>query len=218
MRFDASKMNSSRWMWPIALVLVAVVVALWMARVRGEDSVESLWEDLASPSGPAGVRFDSSMVAGLPAPARRYLMRAIAPGTPLSSSVRLRMHGSMRLQPEGEFLNMEADQILAPPRGLVWKARVQRGLMRIQGFDSFGGGRGKLRWWLYGLVPVATADGPDVDRSAAGRVAGEAIFVPAVLLPQFGTRWEAVDDSTAVFEMTGGDEPVRVVITVDAAG
>src|SRR5690606_37168713 len=66
--------------------------------------------------------------------------------------------------------------------------------------------------------PVATADGPDVDRSAAGRVAGEAIFVPAVLLPQFGTRWEAVDDSTAAFELTVGDEPVRVVITGDDAG
>jgi hypothetical protein len=51
-----------------------------------------------------------------------------------------------------------------------------------------------MRWRLLGLVPVMAADGPDLSRSAAGRVVGEAMWVPTALLPRFGVSWSATDD------------------------
>ena len=38
------------------------------------------------------------------------------------------------------------------------------------------------------------ASGPDVARSAVGRAAGEAMWVPTALLPRFGVAWETLDD------------------------
>jgi hypothetical protein len=35
-----------------------------------------------------------------------------------------------------------------------------------------------MRWRLLGLIPVITAAGPDVTRSARGRLAGEIALLP----------------------------------------
>ena len=206
------------WKSIVPLSLAASGLLLWYGRVRGEHAVEQRWVDLASTTSDEPAVFDEAMVQDLPAPAQRYLLRAIRPGTPLATSVTFRMTGSMRLQPGSDLLPMQANQILAPPHGFVWRARVGAGLLRFRGFDRFGDGQGELRWWLHGLLPVVNASGDDVRRSAAGRLAGEAILVPSTLLPRNGVRWEARDDSTAVFEMNVGDEPVRVTIVVDAEG
>lgn len=40
---------------------------------------------------------------------------------------------------------------------------------------------------------VGSENGPDLSRSAAGRAAGEAVWVPSSLLPRFGVEWSAVD-------------------------
>jgi len=47
--------------------------------------------------GAAPARWDPSTAAGLPPVARRYLWRAIAPGTPLRRVVRLEMEGEFTL-------------------------------------------------------------------------------------------------------------------------
>jgi hypothetical protein len=44
------------------------------------------------------------------------------------------------------------------------------------------------------VLPVTQAEGPDVARSAVGRAAGEAMWLPTALLPRFGVEWEAADD------------------------
>ena len=41
--------------------------------------------------------FDPAAITGLPEPARRWLSHAIAPGTPLWSSVELTMNGQIKL-------------------------------------------------------------------------------------------------------------------------
>ena len=41
--------------------------------------------------------FDPAAIVSLPEPARRWLGHAIAPGTPLWSSVELTMHGQIKL-------------------------------------------------------------------------------------------------------------------------
>ena len=205
-----------RWLSVLPLAAAGGIAALWAGRVRQEQALEPLWRELQAPGG--GGVFDSTMVEGLPAPARRYLLHAIAPGTPLARSVRLSMHGTLRLRPGGKALPMRAEQVLAPPAGFIWRARVGEGMMRFRGFDRYGRGQGAMRWWAYGLIPIVRADGADVTRSAAGRLAGEGVLVPASLLPRSGAAWEAVDDTTARVRLAVGGEPVTLTLSVDPAG
>ncbi|HLM66063.1 MAG TPA: DUF6544 family protein, partial [Longimicrobium sp.] len=146
------------------------------------------------------------------------LRRAIAPGTPLARSVRLTMHGTLRLSPGGDALPMRAEQVLAPPAGFIWRARVGRGAMRFRGYDRYAQAQGAMRWWLLGLVPIVRADGTDVTRSAAGRLGGEAVLVPSALLPGRGAAWEAVDDGTARVRLVVDGEPVTTTLRIDADG
>lgn len=206
----------ARWLYLVPLAAVGGALLLRGNQLREERKLEPLWQELQRPAQTAV--FDPASIEGLPAPAQRYLRRAIAPGTPLARSVQLEMHGAMRLSPGAEVMPMQAEQVLAPPSGFVWKARVAKGPMRIEGFDAYGHGEGALRWWLLGLVPVVNASGPDVTRSAAGRLAGEAVLVPSTLLPQEGAVWEAVDDTTARVRLSVDDVPSKITLTVDEEG
>jgi hypothetical protein len=141
---------------------------------------------LARPPAPAG--FSEVELDGLPEVVRRHLRAAIEPGRPLATSALLGMRGQLRL---GRWLPFQAEQVLAPHHGFYWAARVA-GL--ISGFDRYLDGQGELRWKLLGVLPITRAEGPDVARSAVGRAAGEAIWLPTALLPRFGVEWEAADD------------------------
>lgn len=162
--------------------------------------------------------FGPTCIDGLPSAARRHLSHAITPGTRLATCVRLSMHGHMRLKRNGSLLPMRAVELLAPPQGFIWRARVGRFPLIFNGFDLYYGGRGEMNWRLLGLVPVVTLANGDIARAAAGRLAGEAIFLPSVLLPHMGTSWLHIDDDRASFAMNIGGEVVQTTITVDSEG
>lgn len=180
-------------------------------------------------------RFDPSMVQGLPKPARRYLLHAIAPGTPLASSVRLTIPGEIRLATDGPPLPMESEEVLVAGRGYVWRARVGRGAKWVVGYDRLLDGDGEMRWWLWGVIPVAHATGDDVSRSAVGRLLGESIFLPSMLLSRDarsdgrggrtadgidhrGVRWEAVDDATGRVHVAAFGEETTLTLDIDPDG
>ena len=214
-------LRSTPGRWILGASLAAAGVSLGIAsRHRHERVAENLARDLerqaAAETQPD--TFHPSMTDGLPAPARRYLRRTFAPGAPLHRSVRLSMQGSIRLRPDGAALPMKAEQVLAPPHGFVWTAVAGTWRMWFRGFDRYGKGKGAMRWWLYGVLPVVSASGPDITRSAAGRLGGEAVFVPALLLPATGAFWEAVDDDTARVTLSVGSEPVSSTLAVAGDG
>jgi hypothetical protein len=167
------------------------------------DEVE---QQLVRPWEPA-VFADAELV-GLPDPVCRYLRAAIAPGTPLATVARFGMRGQIKL---GRWLPFRAEELLAPHQGFHWVARAA-GV--VSGFDRYVGGQGQMRWRLLGLLPVMQADGPDLSRSAAGRVAGEAMWVPTALLPRYGVDWSAGDDHhlTARWRLDSHEVALEVVI------
>ncbi|HSO54522.1 MAG TPA: DUF6544 family protein [Actinomycetes bacterium] len=161
---------------------------------------------LVRPSEPAV--FTDAELDGLPDPVCRYLRASIAPGTPLATAARLGMRGQIKL---GRWLPFQAEELLAPHQGFHWAARAAR---VVSGFDRYVGGQGQMRWRLLGLLPVMRADGPDLSRSAAGRVAGEAMWMPTALLPRFGVDWSAVDDHhlTAGWRIDSHEVALELVI------
>lgn len=206
----------------VVLVLAAAVLALQLWRLVDLRTADRAWQRLL-PSAPAGpARFDPRLVAGLPEPARRYFLFAIRPGARLAPVALITMSGELGLGTKEApgYVPMRAEQVLAPPHGLVWKVRAGSGLARVTGADGLAGGRSWVRFWLMGLVPVVRAGGDaDHRRSAFGRVTAEAaIWAPAALLPQNGVAWEALDADTARAAVTHRGLTQTVDIRVDAEG
>jgi hypothetical protein len=161
---------------------------------------------------PESARFGAAELEGLPEPVQRHLAQAIAPGTPLATSARLRMRGHIKV---GRWLPFRAHQLLNPHNGFVWTARAA-GI--IAGSDRYLDGDGGLDWKLLGLLTVAHAEGPDVSRSAAGRAGAEAIWLPTALLPRFGVRWSAGPGDQVAAGFRVGDTELELQLRLDAAG
>jgi hypothetical protein len=135
-------------------------------------------------------------------------LASIAPETPLATAVWLEMRGEIRLKGWTAFSGTE---LLAPHEGFLWTVRAGA----ISGYDRYLAGEGEMRWRLLGLVPVMRASGPDVSRSAAGRAAAEAAWVPTSLLPRFGVGWSAVDDRHIVAELRLDGHEVELQLRLD---
>lgn len=218
-----------RFGWTIAAMLGAAVPAGLLLHRRRKEAVARAWARDLEGDG-MGEPFEPGMVEAVPEPGRRFLLRSIAPGTPLADSVRLIMDGSIRLSRDGDPLSMRSREVLAPPRGLVWRARVGSWPLSMRGYDLYvdglrrdavpprSGGPGEMRWWVWGLLPVVRSSGPDFRRSAVGRLLGEAVFVPSVLLPDRGGRWERVDATTARVKLRAGGEEVPLTLDIAPDG
>jgi hypothetical protein len=74
-----------------------------------------------------------------------------------------------------------------------------------------------MRWRLFSRVPVMTATGSDTDRSAAGRVALDAMLVPTAWL-QPAITWRADGNDTVVAEWRVDKQTLAVELTVAPNG
>lgn len=175
-----------------------------------EVSLDELWN--AAPSGED--IFRSYQIASLPAPALRYLRHAITPGARLASTVRLRMHGEIKLR---RWLPFEAEQVISWQHGMIWSATVRMHGLPIRGSDRLVDGQGSMRWKLLGMIPVMKAFGPDIARSAAGRVGGESIWLPSVLCGH-DVSWTAPGSSHLHASFKVHDEPIELDLSIEESG
>ena len=151
----------------------------------------------------------------MPEPARRWLTRAIAPGALLARAVIVEMEGHIRI---GRWLSFRAFQLHAPPDGYVWVARAALGPLRISGFDRYAENTGQMRWRLFGHLPLISAAGPVLDRSAAGGVALDAVFVPAAFLTPAVTWSDGPSPDTVTAEWRVGGHILRPVLRIGPDG
>jgi len=176
----------------------------------GQMSLDELWDAIQADVHP----FRPADAAGLPEAAQRFLEHAITPGTPLARAVRLRMHGEIKLQ---RWLPFRAEEVIIWDCGFIWSATVRMLGLPIRGSDRLVDGEGGMRWRLLNVIPVMTASGPDITRSAAGRLAAEAVWLPSVLCGE-DVSWTAPDPShpRASFSVQG--EPTELELAVNESG
>jgi hypothetical protein len=178
---------------------------------RAARSVRQDWHDLAEPAvRPAA--FDPAMLTDLPEPARRWLGHAIAPGTPMWRSAELTMHGQIRL---GRWRSFTARQILSPPDGYIWAAAARVAGLPVTGFDRLSAGTGQMSWRLLGLFPVMTASGPDVARSASGRLVGELALLPTAFPAASWLRGHRPGTATATLQLGPHTETAELTVCDD---
>ena len=162
-----------------------------------------------------GESFDRDQSATLPAPAARYLNRAIAKGTPLSRMVDLDLVGRVRSGPDEDWLSFEARERVRAGYGFLLQARIEGiGRMRVEGADYFLDGEGSSEYFLAEIFPTVRGRGPEVTRSAAGHLLIESIWLPASLLPTKGARWQAEDDRRTVVRFAGHPDSSALNLTV----
>jgi hypothetical protein len=170
------------------------------------SDLEALWD-----AAPATTRvFDPQHIADRPAPVQRYLLHAIAPGTPLASAVRLRMHGAIKVKRLRPF---KAEQVIVAGRGFIWRARIKLGGSAIRGFDRFVDGEGGMRWKLCGTLPVSRASGADIGRSAAGRFAAESVWLPSLLCDDH-VAWQVDAVGLAHAHLPIGDTAIDLALAL----
>jgi hypothetical protein len=206
----------------IALISLGLVIGLKIWRWTDYRRAAEVRADLARRGkGPAST-FDPSLVEALPEPARRYFLYTIAPGAPIRTVSEIRMRGEIGLgtRDKPDYVPMRAEQILAPPFGLLWELHAGEGLMRISGSDGFDGDTSWVRFWLMKSIPIVRTGGSiDHRRAAFGRVVAEAVFwAPATLLPSDGVSWEFVSADVARATVTHNDMVQTVDVTVDDDG
>ena len=158
--------------------------------------------------------FDETDIIGLDEPVQRYFRAAIAPGTPRSRATSLRMRGSIKFG--HRWVPFRADEVLAPLDGYHWRAKVAGGL--LSGSDTCLDGDATMLWKLLGLVPVIHTAGSDVTKSAIGRAAIEAIWLPTALLPRYDVAWRAEDEEHLVANLSIRQQDVTLQLTVDGDG
>ncbi len=178
--------------------------------MNSDPTLDALWE--SAPSG--GRPFRPEQGAEVLEPARRYLRHAIAPGTPLASAVRLRMHGELKL---GRWFPFEGEQVIVRERGMIWRATVRAFGLPIQGFDRVLEGKGAQKWRLFGWIPLVSASGPDVSRSTAERMAAEFVWLPSVLCRP-GAHWSINDNGTPTVELVVQGHTSTIEVRVDEKG
>ena len=195
---------------------IAILLLLLLIRLRYDRSVKQIWRSLKTQ--PTGSVFTQDLIAGLDEPVQKYFLHAIAPETPLAAYVELEMSGSIRQKPDAEWLPMRASQIISQLPGFVWKASIGKANMSLSGADLYSQGRGRLRFFLWGLMPLVNAQSREIDRSAAGRLGAEYIWLPSALLPQHGVTWQAISDNLIQANFKIDSEPITLSLAIDAEG
>lgn len=198
-----------------ALVAIAVV-ALLIAQVKSNAEVTRIWNSL-QPKASFSERFNQGMIADQPEPVQRYFLHAITPGTSLATAVHLRMSGTIRLAPNRDWMPLQAEELLST-QGFVWKATAEQGVLQMRGADYYTNGNGRMRFSLWGLIPIVNAHNPDLVRSAIGRWAGECFWLPSALLPQRGVSWQAIDENTIQASLKADNEPITLTFVIDKQG
>lgn len=210
----------------VMAVTVAVLTGAWLARLvrpRAVSGSQRLpagvpvadWEDLGRSTDDFRV-FDPTLVEELPEPVQRWLLHAVAPGTPLLTGVELEWTGHVRLG--SSWSPYYARQRSRLDTGFVWTATSRRAGLPVTGFDRFTHGEGQMSWRLGRVLRVMSASGDDITRSDAGRHAAEILAsVPATALHP-DVVWAPVDHGRATALLDVGGEQQSVTVTVDPAG
>jgi hypothetical protein len=158
-------------------------------------------------------------VSELPEPVSRYLDRSLASKQPLPRLVRLTQTGEMQLKP-GRWLSFEAQQVARVDRvEFVWRARFALApLVGIRVRDWFRDGDGGLEARLLGLIPVASAGGPETARSEAMRYLAELPWFPQAVLGNEELAWREVEHGAVEVATRVGSAEAAVTLHFDEAG
>jgi hypothetical protein len=141
------------------------------------------------------------------------------------SGARLRLasfkqKAELRLKPGGKFIDISAWQVIALSRaGFLWDARQEIWpISRLRVIDAFVGGAGHLEARLFGSIPLAKAEGSDINLAEAFRYLAELPWAPDAILGNPDLVWRVTGANEAEVRLDTPDGVARVTFEFDAEG
>lgn len=196
----------------VSAVVLGAVIAAYTALAaygawRWRSDTEALFARLAqAQTAPPVVRYDERELDGLPAPVQRFFRRALAPGQPIVTAVRVRHTGTFNstMQDNGWSPFSSRQHVTTSPPGFVWDGTVRMlPGVAVRVHDAYVAGEGLLRPSVLGVFSLAELRGGGaVAEGELMRWFAEAAWYPTALLPSQGVRWQAVDDRAALATVT----------------
>jgi hypothetical protein len=195
------------------LVGVAAMAALAAAvlsagRRRWDAATAALRGRLLADAAPQAGVFAAAALDGLPAPVARYLRAVLRDGQPMPRHVRIDWAGEFNMGRPGNdrWVPFTARQDFVPGApGFVWDARMRAAGIVVNVRDGLVDGEGSMLGRLLGLATVVDRRGGEAMAVAAlQRFLGEAVWLPAALLPAAGVQWQAIDERRALATLIGG--------------
>lgn len=157
---------------------------------------------------------------GLPSPAARYLRAMGVLGRPRTWSLRAHVVGRFRRRPDQPWMPMDAWQYNAAVEvGRLFRMRLVFGrVLPMWGWDTYRGGRGRMRGRLLALVPVADGAGPEYDTSELVTWLNDAVLMAPAMLLHPRTSWASTGDDGFRVSVTDTGRTVAADVLLDDAG
>ncbi|KPP86710.1 MAG: hypothetical protein HLUCCO07_14360 [Rhodobacteraceae bacterium HLUCCO07] len=186
---------------------------MWAAWRFRKQAAALAGQVMAGPA-PDGMRDD------LPDAVAALGLRGTGGQEPAARAVRLTQEAEMALAPGKGWQLIAARQVIgvAAP-GFVWEAWQARGpFVTLRVIDSYVEGRGLLAARLLGSVPVARAEGGEMDRGEAMRYLAELPWAPDAVLANRAVQWRVLEDGRIEAWLAMTPRDAVVCFTLDAGG
>lgn len=160
-----------------------------------------------------------AMLDGLPATVRRYLDWSGVEGRHVPASVTLHQVGRLRMANDKPWLPFTAEEDFGTgPPVFSWRARVRySGVPLVRAWDSYVGGRGRMRIRLAHVLTIGDLSGAELDQAALLRYLNEMAWFPAAFLLG-NVSWEEIDDHSARVTITDSGLTASGVLTFGRDG
>ncbi len=159
-------------------------------------------------------------LAGLPTAAQRYLRFMGVVGRPRDWSFRAHFTGRFRLRPGLPWMPLESWQYnsaIAVARLFYMRIRFA-GVVPLFGWDTYVGGRGRMRGRLLGIVTVVDGRGDEFDIGELVTYLNDAVLMSPSMLLSRATSWSEVDDRSFDVSLTDRGRTVTARVFLDERG
>lgn len=199
----------------IVILLAAIVnFSEWNFSKAGKNTASELLTNQASPV----ENVTQEKIAHLPPIVQKWMHRSGAINNPIAFSVRLKQQGMLRTKPDGNWMQMTAEQYFTVVNpAFVWNARISAGIIHIAGRDVYLNGKGHMLIKAASVITVADARGKETDQGTMLRYLAEIQWFPSAAISPW-IRWEQLNDSSARATMTYGDMSVSGNFSFNANG
>ncbi len=188
-------------------VLVTWAMIIYLNKVKYLTDIRSLKQ---TAEGNDVTRFNPTMVAGLPEPVQRYLLKVIPEGFPIIQFVELTHTGTFKTNPSKGWVDIKGTQYFTTQRpGFIWRGKTTL----FQADDRYFADEGRLKVRLFSVIPIVTSKGTQIDEGELQRWMGEHSWFPTNLLNQNLFRWEVINDQSS--QLTLHYKDFSIPMTID---
>jgi hypothetical protein len=235
-----------RWWWLLALVAVGVSqVAIFTA---WDEARAGTWANAAlllaagygaAAHGPWSARAEFRQAAltaladerpggvvtkrdlsGLPGPVADYLWASGAVGAPRVTSFRTRIHGRIRAGADKPWMRFTGEQVNTygeETRRLFFIEATMFGLP-VDVLHVYADGEATMRVRLCSLVPITSAEGPELTRAETVTLFNDLCVMAPAALVDAPVTWTVLDERRVLGEFRHAGHVVCAELVVDDAG